>query len=43
MRTNNRSDESKICDETVKYFKLVNNNELVDNVITNAEYDIDGI
>jgi hypothetical protein len=41
MRTNNRSDEAKIYDETVKDFKLVNNNELVDDVITNAEYDID--
>ena len=41
MRTNNRSDEAKIYDEKVKDFKLVNNNEIVDDVITNAEYDID--
>jgi len=41
MRTNNRTNESKIYDESVKDFKLVNKDEIVDDVITNAEFDID--
>ncbi len=41
MKTNNRTDEAKIYTETVKDFKIVNNNAIVDDVITNAEYDID--
>jgi hypothetical protein len=41
MKTNNRTDEAKIYDENVKDFKIVNNNAIVDEVITNAEFDID--
>ena len=41
VKTNNRTDEAKIYDETVKDFKIVNNNEIVDEVITNAEFDIE--
>jgi len=41
MKTNNRTDEAKIYTDTVKDFKIVNNNAIVDDVITNAEYDID--
>ena len=40
MRTNNRTNEAKVYDETVKDFKLSINSEIVDDVITNAENDI---
>jgi hypothetical protein len=41
LRTNNRNNEAKIYDENVKDFKLVDKDETVDEVIMNAEYDID--
>ncbi len=41
VKTNNRTDEAKIYDEAITDFKIVNNNEIVDDVITNAEYDIE--
>jgi hypothetical protein len=41
MRTNNRTNESKIYDQDVLDFKIGADNEIVDDVITNAEYDID--
>jgi hypothetical protein len=40
IRTNNRTNEAKVYDETVKDFKLSINSEIVDDVITNAENDI---
>ena len=43
MRTNNRTNEAKVYDESVKDFKLSINSEVVDEVITNAEYDIDNM
>jgi len=43
MRTNNRTDDAKIYDETVKDFKLVDKDETVDEVIMNAEDDIDNM
>ncbi len=41
VKTNNRTDEAKIFDETVKDFKIVNNNKIVEDVIMNAEFDIE--
>jgi hypothetical protein len=41
MRTNNRTNEAKIYDDSIKDFKTVKCNEIVDEVIMNAEYDID--
>ena len=41
MRTNNRTNEAKIYDDSIKDFKTVKCNEIVDDVIMNAEYDID--
>lgn len=41
IKLNNRTNEAKIYDETVKDFKVVKSNEIIDDVITNAEYDID--
>jgi hypothetical protein len=41
MRTNNRTNEAKIYDDKIGDFKTVNKNEIVDDVIMNAEFDID--
>jgi hypothetical protein len=41
LKTNNRTDESKIFDGTIQDFKIVNDTENVDDVITNAEHDIE--
>ena len=41
VKTNNRTDEAKIFDESIKDLKIVDNNETVDEVITNAEFDIE--
>ena len=41
VKTNNRTDEAKIYDDAIKDFKIVNNNQIVDDVISNAENDIE--
>jgi len=41
VKTNNRTDDAKIYDDIVKDFKIVNNNEIVDDVIINAENDLE--
>jgi hypothetical protein len=41
VKTNNRTDEAKIYDKKIKDFKIVNNNEIVNEVITKAEIDIE--
>jgi len=41
VKTNNRIDDAKIYDDIVKDFKIVNNNEIVDDVIINAENDLE--
>ncbi len=41
MRLNNRTDDAKIYDENVGDFKTVDKNEIIDDVINNAELDID--
>ena len=43
MRTNNRTNDAKIYDESIKDFKLVDKDETVDEVIMNAEDDIDNM
>ena len=41
VKTNNRTEEAKIYDDAIKDFKIVNNNQIVDDVISNAENDIE--
>jgi len=43
VKTNNRTDEAKIFDEDVGDFKIVDNNEIVDSVISFAECDIENM
>ena len=43
VKTNNRTDEAKIFDEDVGDFKIVDNNVIVDDVISFAECDIENM